>query len=276
MRQKDWFQIIRIIVIFILVSILVFPIYWMINTSLGPRSEIYVYPPRLVHPNPSLASYTNILFGDRPIFTWFKNSLIVALVSTIFSVLISTLAGYSISRFSIRGSQLIGISLLVSRMLPSTMLVIPLFFFFSKINLIDKQLSIIIANTTFIIPFATWMLKGYFDSIPPEIEEAAQIDGCGHLSALFRVVLPVTAPGIAATILYAIILSWNEFVFARTFLNSSTNWTITVGLASFKGEYITYWNEIMAASLVSSLPIVIMFIFLEKYLVSGLSSGAVK
>jgi multiple sugar transport system permease protein len=189
-------------------------------------------------------------------------------------MVISTLAGYSLSRYAVPGSRGMGIFLLTSRMLPSTLLVIPLFVFFRQLGVINDLRSVIIANTTFTIPFATWMLKGYFDSVPKELEEAAMIDGCNPLSALAQVVLPISAPGLAATALYSIILAWDEFLFARTFLTSNSVWTVTVGLGSFKGEYITYWNEVMAAALIGTVPIILAFLFLERYLVSGLAAGA--
>ncbi len=137
--------------------------------------------------------------------------------------------------------------------------------------------SVIISHATFIIPFATWMLKGYFDSIPRDLEEAAMIDGCNPLTALFRVILPLSLPGLAATTLYGFILSWNDFLFSKTLLaTSQSSWTVTLGVSTLKGEYTTPWNDIMAASLITALPIIIIYFFLEKYMVSGLTAGAVK
>ena len=259
----------------VVVGTLFFPVYWMFNTSLAPQDQLYVYPPKFIHPNATFAAYAKI-FRERPIARWLANSFVVVLLTCGFSLAISVLAGYSLSRFRVRGAGGLGYLMLASRMLPTTLLVIPLFVFMSNLKLINSLWSVVIANVTFILPFATWMLKGYFDSIPRELEEAAYIDGTSRLGALVRVTLPLAAPGVAATALYSAILAWDEYLFARTFLNTSSAWTITVGLGSFKGEYITFWNEVMAASLVGTLPIIVIFLLLEKQLVGGLTAGAVK
>lgn len=257
------------------VGILFFPVYWMFNTSLAPQDQLYVYPPRLIHPNATFAAYFKI-FQERPITRWLLNSGVVVVLTALSSLVVSVLAGYSLSRFRVRGSGSLGYLLLASRMLPTTLLVIPLFIFMSHLHLIDTLWSVVIANVTFIMPFSTWMLKGYFDSIPRELEEAAYIDGTSRLGALLRVTLPLSAPGVAATALYSAILAWDEYLFARTFLTTNSVWTISVGLGSFRGEYITFWNEVMAASLVGTLPIIVIFLLLEKQLVGGLTAGAVK
>jgi multiple sugar transport system permease protein len=166
--------------------------------------------------------------------------------------------------------------LLASRMLPTTLLVIPLFVTMQRLNLINSLYSLVLADLIFVVPFSAWMLKSYFDSIPRDLEEAAWLDGAGRLQGLVQVVMPLAAPGIAATSLYAAILAWDEFIFARTFIQDPQSWTITLGLASFKGEYVTYWNDIMAASLIGTLPIVVVFLFVERYLVAGMTAGSVK
>jgi multiple sugar transport system permease protein len=257
------------------IIILVFPVYWMLNTSLAPTNQLRSLPPRLFQPSPSMEGYQNVF--KRPVLTWLFNSTMVALISTAISMFVSVLAGYSLSRIRARGSQAVGIFILTSRMLPSTLIVIPLFVMFRQMQLIGDLRALIIAHATFITPFAVWMLKGYFDNIPVELEDAAMIDGCNPISALVRIILPISAPGLAATSLYGFVLSWNDFIFARTFLAASQqNWTVTIGIATLKGEYLTAWNEIMAGSLVATIPIVLAYLFLEKYLVSGLAAGAVK
>ncbi len=258
------------------VIILIFPLYWMFNTSLAPATQLRRFPPAFVQPEPSFAAYERI-FNERPVGIWLRNSAVVALASTALSMFVSVLAGYSISRIRARGSQAIGLFFLMSRMLPSTLIIIPLFVSFRQFQLIGDLRSLVLAHATFITPFAVWMLKGYFDTIPTELEDAAMIDGCTPLSALLRVVLPLSAPGLAATTLYGFVLSWNDFVFARTFLVANQNaWTVNVGVASLKGEYLTEWNEIMAGSLIAMLPIVIAYLFLERFLVSGLTAGSSK
>jgi len=258
------------------IAVLNFPVYWMLNTSLAQTNQLRAFPPRFVQLDPYWGAYEKVL-TERPIDVWLKNSALIAIISTTISMTVSVLAGYSLSRIRTRGSQAIGVFILTSRMLPSTLIVIPLFVMFRRFNLIGDMRSVIIAHATFITPFAVWMLKGYFDSIPVELEDAAMIDGCNPLTALARVVLPISAPGLAATTLYGFVLSWNDFIFARTFLTvAQNNWTVTVGITTLKGEYLTAWNEIMAASLIASVPIMLAYLFLERYLVSGLSAGAVK
>lgn len=167
--------------------------------------------------------------------------------------------------------------ILTSKMLPATLLVIPLFAIFRSTGLVGTLWSVILAQATLIVPFCTWMLKGYFDTIPNELEHAALVDGCSPLGTIFRIVLPVAAPGLAATALYAFVLSWSDFLFARTFLTTSqSNWTLNMGIATLKGEYITDWNVIMAAALMAAAPIVVVYLFLERFLVSGLASGSEK
>ena len=263
-------------VVITVIIVLVFPLYWMFNTSLAPATQLRRFPPVFVQPEPTLAAYQAI-FAERPIGVWLRNSAVVALASTALSMFVSILAGYSISRIRARGSQAIGLFFLMSRMLPSTLIIIPLFVSFRQLQLIGDLRSLVLAHATFITPFAVWMLKGYFDTIPAELEDAAMIDGCTPLTALLRVVLPLSAPGLAATTLYGFVLSWNDFVFARTFLVANQKaWTVNVGVASLKGEYLTEWNEIMAGSLIAMLPIVLAYLFLERYLVSGLTAGSTK
>jgi multiple sugar transport system permease protein len=257
------------------VGTLVFPIYWMLNTSLSPTDELYIYPPRLIHPRATLEAYALVL-GERPILSWMANSLFVATFTTATSLVMAVLAGYSLSRYPSKVGAFVGQFLLANRMVPTTLLIIPLFVIMQRLNLINSLYALVLANVTFVLPFATWMLKGYFDSIPRELDEAAQTDGCTPLGALLRVVLPLAAPGVAATAIYSFILAWDEYVFARTFLTGQDTWTVTVGLSAFQGEYVTYWNQVMAASLIGTIPVLIGFALLERHIVRGITAGAVK
>lgn len=257
--------------------ILLFPIYWMIVTSFLQRDALLSSPPPLLPKmrDLQLKTYLNVV-NQRPLLRWLYNSFVVALFSSVFSLVVSVFAGYSISRFPTRFNHSMGYFLLVARMLPSTLLVIPLYIIFSRLGLIDNFLSLIIGNIAFITPFATWMLKAFFDSIPVSLEEAAQIDGCTHLQALWKIVFPLCLPGVAATEIYAAILSWSEFLFAKTFMTGQESWTVTVGIASLRGEHVVLWDELMATTFISIVPIIVVFIFLEKYLISSMTAGAVK
>ena len=257
-------------------AVLIFPIYWMFITSVAPTSLLRAFPPTFVPTDPQWQTYIGIL-TDRPMLLWLSNSTIAALAAMVLSMSVSVLAAYSLSRYRVRGGEGLGLFILIAKMLPATLLVIPLFAIFRELRLIGSLWSIILAHSTLIVPFSTWMLKGYFDSIPRELEQAAMVDGCSPLGALFRVILPVAKPGLAATALYGIVLSWADFAFARTFLTSAqTNWTANVGIATLKGEYITGWNEVMAASMLAALPIMVIYLILERFLVGGLTAGSEK
>ncbi|GHV42590.1 hypothetical protein AGMMS49546_21760 [Spirochaetia bacterium] len=169
-----------------------------------------------------------------------------------------------------------GYILLLSRMIPGTLLVIPIYMVFTRMKLINSYQALIIMNLEGVIPFATWMMKGFFDSIPKQIEEAANIDGCNWFTSFVRVTLPLTIPGAAAVTIYSLILCWNEFLYARTLAYNQSKWVFTVGLASFIGEHSINWSQIMAGGILFILPLAVFFVFLEPFLVSGLASGSVK
>lgn len=276
MKRTLFQSILLYATVIVVCAVLLFPIYWMIITSLAPASALRSFPPQFWPANPQWSTYTNLIFNtDMP--RWLFNSALVAIVSTAISLLVSVLAAYSLSRYTMKGGEAVGLFILMSKMLPATMLIIPLFGIFRSLGLMGSLWSLIIAHATAIVPFATWMLKGYFDSIPQELEQAAQVDGCTPWGALFRVILPVSAPGLAATALYGFVLSWADYLYARTFLASAThNWTANIGIATFKGEYQTDWNVIMAASLLAALPIMLAYLFLQRYLVGGLTAGSGK
>jgi multiple sugar transport system permease protein len=257
-------------------AFLVFPIYWLFITAISPLDTLRSFPPTLWPSEPQWDMFRRIL-EERPIGLWLANSALAALGAVAISMAVSILAGYSLSRFSVRGGQSLGLFILTAKMLPATLLVIPLFGIFRMLDLIGSLWSIILAHATLIVPFTTWMLKGYFDTIPRELEQAAMVDGCSPLGALVRVILPVALPGLAATALYGFVLSWSDYAYARTFLtNAQTNWTANLGITTMKGEYVTDWNEISAASILVALPIIVIYLFLERYLVGGLTAGAEK
>jgi multiple sugar transport system permease protein len=257
--------------------VVLFPIYWMLVTSILPtRVTISRDPPLL----PPLDQITFQAYFDvwkrKPLLTWMWNSAAVTFGSVALSLVAATLAGYSLSRFRTLGQQAMGLTLLASKMLPGSLIVIPFFIMFTSFRLIDNPLALMLANASVGVPFATWLMKGYFDSIPRELEEAALVDGCTPLSALWRVILPLARPGIAAAAIYLAIVAWSDLVFARTLVSEPSNWLLTVGLQSFIGEYRVEWANLMAAGALSLLPIVVLFLLLEPFLVSGLTAGGTK
>jgi multiple sugar transport system permease protein len=257
-------------------GLLLFPIYWMLVTALSPRNQIRAYPPKFWPDDPQWGVFAELL-ATQPFGLWMKNTILVALATMILSLSVAVLAAYALSRYRLRGGQALGLFILTSKMLPATLLVIPLFAIFRSVDLVGSLWSVILAQSTLIVPFGTWMLKGYFDTIPPELEQAALVDGCSPFAAIWRIVLPVAAPGLAATALYSFVISWSDFLYARTFLTTSqSQWTLNMGIATLKGEFITDWNVIMAAALMAATPIVIVYLFLERFLVGGLASGSEK
>lgn len=260
-----------------LVAIVLFPVYWMVVTAHLPTSVVLSRTPPLVPPlaDMSFDAFSRVLLR-RPLLTWMANTLAVALGSTLLSLVIATLAGYSLSRFRSRVQEASGLALLVSKMLPGSLVVIPFFIMASRAGMVDNRFALVLANTSVGVPFATWMLKSFFDAVPREIDAAAAIDGCSRLQALWYVLLPVARPGLTAAAIYLFIVAWSDFVFARTLINSPDRWTLTAGLASFVGEHGVDWPGLMAAGTLSMIPVFVLFVLLEPYLVSGMAAGAVK
>jgi multiple sugar transport system permease protein len=260
----------------LLAAIVLFPIYWMALTSVLPseltRSRTPLLLPRLSAL--SLDAYGNIL-ARKPVFTWLANSVIVTVAATFISLIIATLAGYSLSRFKSRAQQGAGFALLVSKMLPASLIVIPFFIAFSTLGLIDSRWGLILANAAVGVPFATWLMKGFFDGIPREIELAAMLDGCNGAQAVWYVVLPLARPGLAASGIYLAIVTWSDFVFARTLVSNPDLWVLNVGMQSFLGEYLVDWSSLMAVGMLSLAPVFVLFLLLEPFLVSGMTQGAV-
>ncbi len=259
----------------IVVIVLLFPFYWMVATSFQRLDRTYMSPPEFLQLHPRPENYPEA-FVDKPVLRWLWNTLVVSSATTIICILFSAFAAYSISRFPYRGRTLLSIVILSSQMFPGTLIVIPYYILMSRLKLLDSYEGLILTYISFTAPFCIWALKGFFDSIPRAIEEAAWIDGCSRFRSLFQIVLPLALPGMVATSLFAFLLSWHEFLFARTLLSSVSKWTIATGIASYVGEYYTTWPYVMAASTITSLPVVIIFILFQKHLVAGLTRGAVK
>ena len=263
------------IVIIILMAIILFPFYWMLKTSLESNINVFRFPPTFITPKPNWSSYVSI-FTERPLMQWFMNSLKVSLIVTFFSIIVSGFSAYSLSRFPSRLNKTIGFIILTTQMFPGTLLLLPIYMIFRSLGLVDSHTGISIAYITFTLPVCIWMLKGYFDTVPVEIEESAIIDGCSRMGILFRMTLPLSLSGIAATSIYAFIQGWDEFMFVFLLISSDSKWLLSNGLFSLIGEYTTPWNWLMAIGTVYTLPAVILFLFLQRYLVSGVTSGAVK
>jgi multiple sugar transport system permease protein len=256
--------------------VLLFPFYWMTITAVKPDAELLS---REGNPfwviNPTLAHIKKLLF-DTAYPDWLWNTIVVSVASTFLSILCSVLAAYSIERLRFRGSRYVGMSIFLAYLVPPSILFIPLAAMVYKLNLFDTRFALILTYPTFLIPFGTWLLMGYFKSIPLELEECALIDGASRLQILIKIILPLAVPGLISVGIFAFTLSWNEFIYALTFVSSSEVKTVPVGVVTELVEGDVYhWGSLMAGALFGSLPVAILYSFFVEYYVSGLT-GAVK
>jgi len=259
----------------LVVAIALFPFVWTFLTSIKPANELYTPKVQYIPQHPTLSNYPQ-LFKTTPFDRYFRNSAIVAVSTVILGLSVSLSAAYAFSRFRFRGRDQILFAFLIVNMFPQVLLLVPLFVIMRGLGLLNTYASLILAYATFTIPFSVWMLTGFFDALPRELEEAAMTDGATHFGAFRRVILPLAAPGIAATAIYIFINAWNEFLYAMTFTNAVSTRTVPVGLRMFIGQYVIQWELLTSAGVLSSLPIVIAFMFIQKQLIRGLTAGAVK
>jgi multiple sugar transport system permease protein len=274
-------RVVRLAVTILLLVLVLLPIYWMVNTSFKLQPEIFRAPPTLVPMDFTFANYRAILAGNLAhsiaIPVYLKNSLIVAACTVLVTLFLATPAGYAFSRVPFRGKRVLISFVLVSQMLPIVLILIPLYRTFLSLHLLSTYAGLVLPYLMFSLPFSMWMLKGYFDTIPRELDEAAKVDGCTKLQAMLRVVLPNVKGGLTATSIVTFIMSWDEFIISLTIMDKDSMRTLPVGLLqAFVGEFTIKWGEMMAASVVTTIPVIILFIFLSKYLIGGLISGAVK
>ncbi|ANJ28974.1 ABC transporter permease [Agromyces aureus] len=251
------------------------PIYWMVLTSLRSPSDVFTFPPNFLPTNITFDAFQTI-FADGRLLHYLGNSLLVASVTAVGSVFVGMYCAYSFSKFRYRGRRSFMFLLLVSQLFPQILLLITIYGLFSAMGLLDSYLALIISFTTFTLPLCVWMMKGIFDNIPDEIIEAAKVDGAGQGVIIHRILLPLIAPGMIAAGLFAFIRGWNDFVFALTLSGEATR-TLPPGLVNtYLSEFSNRWPELMAASLVASIPVILIFLALQRYFVAGLSSGAIK
>ena len=251
------------------------PIYWMLLTSLRPTEQVFTFPPRFLPTSITLEHYINF-FQDPQLLRYAFNSILVSSVTTIGTLIIATYAAYSFSKFRFPGRRSLMYLILTSQMLPVALLLVTLYLMFDRLGLLNTYLALILSFTTFTLPLCTWMLKGYFDSIPTELIEAAKVDGARQGVIIHRILLPVAAPGLAAAGLFAFYRGWNDFILALTLAGPEQR-TLPPGLVlTYLGEFQAAWPELMAASLIVSLPVVVAFMMVQRYLVEGLTSGSVK
>ena len=279
MKKRTGRKVITVILVVIVCMFALFPFVWMISTSFKTAGEVYSKTPSFIPKAATMQGYKEMLTTHSTTFNfmqWLGNSVIVSLLTTAFSMIIATLGGYGISRFRFRGRGFLSYFILTTQVLPGSLLIIPLYVIMGNLQLLDTKIGLVAAYCTFSIPFCTWMMKGFFDTIPISLEEAARVDGAGRFRIFATVILPLTVPGLVATGIFSFINGWNEYLFSSTFMKSYENWTLPIGIASFSGQYATNWGTLMAGAVLITLPVVIMFLLLQKHLVSGMTAGAVK
>lgn len=261
----------------VMLFLLLFPFYWMATTTFKPDAELYDYehfnPFWVIHPT---LEHINKLLFETSYSNWMINTVIVSVSSTVISLISSVFAAYAVERLRFSGSRYVGMAIFLAYLVPPSILFIPLATMVFRLGLFDSDLALIVTYPTFLIPFCTWLLMGYFRTIPYELEECALIDGASRWQILTRITLPLSIPGLISAGIFAFTLSWNEFIYALTFISSSENKTVPVGAITELVEGDVYhWGSLMAAALFGSLPVVIMYSFFVEYYVSSLT-GAVK
>ena len=286
-------QVVAYVVLLVITFFICFPLIWALSTSFKAPKDLMATPPRLLPPQPTLENYRNLVTGKQQYFradqsyvpttaapqhftSWFANSVVVSLGSTAISIIISTLAAYSVTRFRYRGRRIVPYFSLLGYMLPSIILVFPLLLVMTELRLTNSLWSLTFGYVSITLPFCMWLLWAFFRGIPIELEEAAMIDGASRLRVFVDIVLPSAAPGIIAAAIFSLIVSWNDFLFARVFINSIENLPLTVGVMHFfEGTHVD-WGLMMASAVLMTVPMAILFMLMQRHLVAGFGAGAVK
>jgi len=262
-----------IILIFVVIS--VYPILRVLTISLRPGDNLLNESLRIIPKDATFDNYVK-LFTEQPFLTWIRNSLFVTLIVTVIGVVLASTAGYAFSRFKFPGRKIGLLSLLITQMFPATMLLLPLFIMLSKVHLINTFFGLIIMYSATALPFCIWLMKGYYDTIPVSLEESASIDGASKILVFWKIVLPLASPALVISALFSFMAAWNEYIVAAQVLWYEDMFTIPLGLKSFQGNMTTEWGMYAAAALIISIPVIILFVTLSKWLVSGLTLGSVK
>lgn len=253
-----------------------FPLFWMVVTSLKPSSELFMRPPTFLPQTVTFEHYWQLL-ANTNFLVYFRNSVVLAVSTTIFVLAIATLGAYSLVRFSYKGRESLAFLVLFTYLLPSVVLIIPLYLMLVKLGLSNTILSLMIAYITFALPYALWLLRSFMAGIPQDLESAALVDGASRMGAFFDVILPQLVPGLVSTALFTFILSWNEYLYASVLVNSDSARPLTTGVMNMLvSSFNIEWSLLMAASVMMSLPLIVAFAFLQSYLTRGFGAGGVK
>jgi multiple sugar transport system permease protein len=260
-----------------------FPILWLFSASLSTQVELFAIPPHWIPQHPTLQNYLDIIFPNlaagsvpRTFAVALLNSIKIASAVTIISIVLGSMAAYALARIPFRSSRVILLGIIATRMIPEVSLILPLFIIASRLLLINKPAVLIITYMSFALPFAIWMMVAFFQTVPVELEDAARIDGCSRLGILFRVVIPISVPGLVSTAMFIFLLAWDEFFYALIFTSTLASKTAPVAMAEFVGRYAVNINGMMAGGIFAALPPIILALAFQRYIVRGMTSGAVK
>lgn len=274
--QKSWRIPLLTIVGVLCTLILIFPLYWVVVSSLKGTVELFSSPPTLFPQQIDWTPYIANFVQNQDIWHYIGNSVQIALGTMLLSLVLGAPIAYALARLPVQGKNAFLLALLVVQMFPSIMLALPLFVMFSRIGLINSLPAVILAVTTRTLPFAALILRPFFLSLPRELEDAAAIDGCTLWGTFYRIILPLSRPGLVTVAVLTFLMGWSDFLFPLSLISDDTKRPLTLGLYKFISEYGTRWNDLMAVSVVSALPVILVFIFAQRYITSGLVAGAVK
>ncbi len=270
--KEQWFTWVFLIISAIFV---VFPIFWMVSVSLRSNSEIFTTPVQFLPPEVTFEAYLKV-FTSSKIMAYFLNSYIIGIAVTLITIGIGIMAGYGLSRYEFKGKRIFNIFTIATQTIPAVTLLIPFFILMVAFNLYDTRWGLIVAYTSFALPYAIIMMLGYFNGISIELDEAARIDGAGDFTIMWKIITPMVIPGIISTMIYIFILSWNEYVFVTQLIKTDALRTVPVGLALLKGETLYEWNTMMAMSIIGSIPVLVFYLFGQRKFISGATAGAIK
>lgn len=283
MRKSDYFErtdskfkIILIYLVLIFMSfIAIYPVLNILSSSLRPSNQLFSTSLKIIPDNASLINYYKAIF-ERPLSRWIENSLIVSFISMLISILFSSTAGYAFSRYRFYGKKSGMIVLLVTQMFPAAMLLLPLNILLTNMGLTEKLWALVVPYISSSVPFSIWLLKGYFDTVPSSLEESAYVDGASILTTFYKIVLPLSKPALAVASIFCFMNSWSEYIVARVLIHNEKMYTLPLGLVTLQGQYNTEWGVYSAAAILTAIPVMIIFAYLSKYLIGGLTIGSVK
>jgi len=270
-------NIIMSIMSVIVLIVLLFPIYWILVTSFKMEKEIFLNPPTLFPTKLNFKSYiAQLNVGDFNMFRSFANSMFISTSCMFISIILAVPASYALARYRFVGKKVTVLAFLITQMLPVSVILTPMFIMFRNFHMINNPLSAILADATIGIPFSILILKNYFGSIPKELEEASYIDGCNRFTSFIKILIPIAFPGVIVCGIFSFLYAWGDLAYGMTFIQDQVNRPITAGIFNFMGQYGTKWSYLTAFAVVTIIPVAIIFIFMQKYIISGLTSGAVK